>query len=640
VIKAAAVESAIRAMVKNPSLKMQFKDLGNYQSDPVRTAPIQNKLLKLSKVTSLPDLVPYAIWNSGAYPIIVRNTPATSPYVATETDSSPLNDNDSTLISLCVANLGDDAAVAFSVKVYIDAQLLWTENFGSLNGWYLSYTVNRYVGSISAGTHTLKMVVDSDGEVSEGNEANNEYTRSITVSHVEGVPCITSILPSSVSAGTGSTVTITGTGFGATQGSSVVEFFYQSGHSKIIAPVNSWSDTQIGCTVPIGTVDGYAGSAGSGPVTVRTASGVSGGYDVNVTFAYGEVKWGASSTTYKINENYGPIAGEGAAVQAAFTTWNNGGALFSLQYGGATSITASGRDYTNVILWGITSGSLATNYYWYSGSTLLESDIVFDNSYTWGVGSDYDIQSIATHELGHSLNLRDQYGNGDLAEIMYGQGESGEIKRNLTSAETAGIQWIYGLLPVELTSFAAMASAAGAALTWTTATEVNNYGFEIERRIISNHKITQSISDEWLKIGFVEGNGTSNSLHSYSYTDNSVTSGRYAYRLKQIDNDGAFKYSDEAEVTFGIPSTFTLNQNYPNPFNPTTKISYSLPEAVNVHISVFDLLGREIISLLNEEQQSGNYSVDFNAGKFGSGIYFYRIQAGNMIETKKMIFMK
>jgi hypothetical protein len=637
VIKATAIESAIRAMIKTPSLKMNFKDLSKTESDPIHTAPPQNKLPKLSKVTSLPDLRPYLIWNSNTYPIIVRKTSATSPPASSETDSSPLNDNDSTLISLCVANYGTDAAGAFLVKIYIDAQLLWTENISSLNGGYYTYPLNRYVASISVGTHTLKMVIDPDHAITESDITNNEYSRSITVSHVTGVPSITAISPSSVSAGTGSSVTITGTGFAAIQGSGVVEFFYQSGHSKIIAPVISWGDTQIECTVPIGTIDDYPASACSGPVTIRTASGVSGGYDVTVTFAYGGVYWSTSSIAYKINENYTPITGEGAAVQAGFVTWNNAGSNFSFQYGGATSITGSGFDGTNAILWGTTSGSLATNYYWYSGSTLLESDIVFDNTYIWGVGSDYDIQSIVTHELGHSLNLRDQYGNGDLAEIMYGQIGSGTIKRNLTTAETAGIQWIYGILPVELTNFTATTTNSVAMLIWQTATEVNNYGFEVQRRVVSSSK---SSASNWENIGFVFGNGTSNTSHNYSFTDQKLSTGTFAYRLKQIDNGGAFKYSQEAEVTMSVPKVFALNQNYPNPFNPNTTITFMLAEDSHVSLNVFDMLGREVETIISGEMLAGSYSKQWNAANVSSGIYFYRLQAGSFTETKKLILLK
>ena len=637
VIKAAVIESALRTMIKTPSVKMNFKDLSKNESELIHTRPLQNKMPKLSKATSLPDLRPFLIWNSSTFPIIVRKTPAASPPASSETDSAPVNDNDSTLISFSVANYGSDAAGAFFVKIYIDAQLLWTENISSLSGGFYTYPLNRYVASLSAGTHTLKMVIDPDHTVIESDRTNNEYSRLITVAHTPGVPSITSISPSSVSAGTGSSVTMTGTGFGAVQGSGVVEFFYQSGHSKIIAPVIFWSDTQIECTVPIGTVDGYPASASSGPVTVRTASGVSGGFDVTVTFAYGGVHWGTSSIAYKINENYAPLAGEGAAVQDGFITWNNAGSNFSFQYGGATSITGSGFDGTNAILWGTTSSSLATNYYWSSGSILLESDIVFDNTYPWGVGSDYDIQSIVTHELGHSLSLRDQYGNGDLAEIMYGQIGSGTIKRNLTTAEIAGIQWIYGILPVELTNFTAAAANSVVMLLWQTATEVNNYGFDVQCRVVSSIK---SSTNNWEKIGFVPGNGTSNISHKYSFTDQKPSAGTFAYRLKQIDHGGAFKYSQEAEVTMSVPNVFALNQNYPNPFNPSTSISFSLPTRTFVSLKIFDLIGKEVATLVSEEMSAGSYAKQWNASTVSSGVYFYQIRANNYCETKKLTLLK
>jgi hypothetical protein len=641
VIKATAVESAIRAMIKTPSLKMKFKDLSNNVIDPVHTAPLQNQMMKLGKVSSLPDLRPYLVWNSYNYPIIIRKTPVDT-LSSSDTDSSPLNDNDSTLISFSVANYGTDTAPAFSVKIYIDTLLFWTQNISSLTGMTYIYWLNRYVASIPAGTHTIKMVIDPDHVVTESNTTNNEYTRSITVSHVSGVPVITSISPSSVSAGTNSSVTITGSGFGATKGSSVVEFFYQSGHSKILAPVVSWSDTQIICKVPIGTIDYYDAAASSGPVTVRTVSGVSSGYNVTVTFANGGVKWNASSVTYKINENYAPLAGEGAAVRAAFTTWNNGGAAFLFQYGGATTIIASSFDATNAILWGTTSGSLASNYYWLSGSTLTQSDIVFSNTEAWGIGSNYDIQSVATHELGHSLNLRDQYGNGDLPEIMYGFSSSGEIKRNLTTAEIDGIRWIYGVLPVELTSFTARTSSTGTSLLWTTATEVNNYGFEIEKRAISS----QGSGSNWYKIGFVVGNGTSNNPHSYSYTDNTMTSGKYIYRLKQIDNNGVFKYSDEAEVSIGVPSSFALNQNFPNPFNPSTTIRFGLPVRSRVKLEVFNILGQSVVTLIEGEKEAGFVEAIWQAN-VSSGLYIYRIEAistenpnQRFMDVKKMLLLR
>jgi len=195
-------------------------------------------------------------------------------------------------------------------------------------------------------------------------------------------------------------------------------------------------------------------------------------------------------------------------------------------------------------------------------------------------------------------------------------------------------------LPVELTSFATSTNGAAVKLDWKTATEVNNYGFEIERRTI--------FSSAWAKIGFVAGNGTSNAPHSYSYADNTATSGKYVYRLKQVDNDGAFKYSGESEISLNTPAATALHQNYPNPFNPSTQISYDIAALSNVRLAVYDLLGREVAVLVNRQMEPGNYTAEFNGAGLASGLYFYRLdarqttnaQAGSYTVTKKFTLMK
>jgi hypothetical protein len=189
-------------------------------------------------------------------------------------------------------------------------------------------------------------------------------------------------------------------------------------------------------------------------------------------------------------------------------------------------------------------------------------------------------------------------------------------------------------LPVELTSFSASIKNKAVNLAWQTATEVNNYGFEIERSVISGQL------SEWEKIGFVEGNGNSNSPKYYNFTDNTATPGKYAYRLKQIDSDGSYEYSNEIKVDLGIPAEFLLQQNYPNPFNPATIISYQIPVSGKVSLRVFDMLGREVATLVNEVQEAGMYDVSFDGKSFASGAYFYRFQSGDFVKINKMILMK
>jgi hypothetical protein len=200
----------------------------------------------------------------------------------------------------------------------------------------------------------------------------------------------------------------------------------------------------------------------------------------------------------------------------------------------------------------------------------------------------------------------------------------------------------YGNLPVELTSFTANVNGQGVVLNWNTATEVNNYGFEIERTVGSG----QSAVVYWEKMGFVNGSGNSNSSKDYNFSDDNIAAGKYLYRLKQIDNDGGFKYSNEIEVEIGIPTKFSLSQNYPNPFNPETVISWHLAAGSYVTLKVYDILGNEVATLVNKEQSAGTYQISFNSQlttdnkQPSSGVYFYQLRAGNFVGTKKMILMK
>ncbi len=189
-------------------------------------------------------------------------------------------------------------------------------------------------------------------------------------------------------------------------------------------------------------------------------------------------------------------------------------------------------------------------------------------------------------------------------------------------------------LPVEISTFSASVINKSVNLVWHTATEVNNYGFEIEKRQLS------VLNSQWSKVGFVNGNGNSSSTNDYSYTDKTVTSGKYSYRLKQIDNDGQYEYSKEVEVDLGKPTTFALNQNYPNPFNPSTSIQYSVVGSQYVSLKVFNVLGKEVAVLVNEKREPGTYTVDFTSANLSGGAYFYRLQAGDFVQTKKMILLK
>jgi hypothetical protein len=240
-------------------------------------------------------------------------------------------------------------------------------------------------------------------------------------------------------------------------------------------------------------------------------------------------------------------------------------------------------------------------------------------------------------------------------------------------------------LPVELTSFKANTDNGIVILTWQTATEVNNYGFEIECAINlrgleekNGNQNIKGLDDEngnqnlggFSTLGFVEGHGNSNSPKQYSYTDKPTGGSKFQYRLKQIDIDGGFEYFPNAfgiEVELEFPTKYKLAQNYPNPFNPSTVIQYSIPtvisnrasserekslgdsspqksgirnDNVNVTLKIYDILGCEVATLVNQKQNPGNYEVTFNAGNLVSGMYIYQLTAGDFREIKKLMLMK
>jgi hypothetical protein len=192
------------------------------------------------------------------------------------------------------------------------------------------------------------------------------------------------------------------------------------------------------------------------------------------------------------------------------------------------------------------------------------------------------------------------------------------------------------ILPVELSSFSATANKNNVALNWSTASEVNNSGFEIERA---------GNNSDFVKVGFIPGAGTTTDIRSYSFVDNNLNIGTYTYRLKQVDFDGTFAYSDEVSVDITSPAEFELAQNYPNPFNPNTRITFSLAADSKVSLKVFNILGEEIFNLLNANISAGVHEFDLNASSLNSGVYLYRIEAIGLdgtrfIDVKKMTLIK
>ena len=187
-------------------------------------------------------------------------------------------------------------------------------------------------------------------------------------------------------------------------------------------------------------------------------------------------------------------------------------------------------------------------------------------------------------------------------------------------------------LPVELSSFAAkMYDQDKVKLNWKTQTEVNNFGFDVER---------QATNGQWEKVGFVNGNGNSNSPKDYTYIDNNLIGGsKFLYRLKQVDNDGQFAYSDAVEVEV-VPNEFDLSQNYPNPFNPTTTIKFSVPKQTQLKINIYNMLGELLQTVSEGIYEAGYYSVNVDASNLPSGMYIYRIESNEFVRTMKMMLLK
>ena len=280
---------------------------------------------------------------------------------------------------------------------------------------------------------------------------------------------------------------------------------------------------------------------------------------------------------------------------------------------------------------------------WYQQAVPITSFYFASTQIGWYT---YDNQIYISTNGGNTWAPQNSNTNNTLTDIFF-------INSNLGWAVGANgtiLQTNNGGTPVELISFIAdyIKSESAIEITWATATETNNQGFEILR-------FTQNDNDEWNKIGFVPGHGTTTETQHYTFTDNDVKPGKYQYKLRQIDYDGSFEYSQIVEIEIPFVSEFSLFQNYPNPFNPTTKIKYSIPTValrpalpagrqaqsdITVTLKVYDLLGSEVATLVNEEKPDGEYEVEFDATGLSSGIYFYQLKAGQFSETKKMVLLR
>lgn len=284
-------------------------------------------------------------------------------------------------------------------------------------------------------------------------------------------------------------------------------------------------------------------------------------------------------------------------------------------------------------VWGIAFNYLDNNIYWIdSGIDKIQKG----NVSTLPVAKVDVVTGLTGNPRGIVINAA-----GSL--IYWTDNSSQDISRATTSGGSvtqlfSGIPYPQGVainwdssLPVELQSFNSSVYRNDVKLVWSTASELNNRGFSVERKS----------TGEFKEISFVNGMGTTGNAHTYSFEDGNLQTGNYSYRLKQMDYNGNFKYYELAnEVTVGVPKQFSLLQNYPNPFNPVTSIEFEIPENSFVELKIFDIAGREVAQILSQSMSAGYYKYKFDAGSLSSGSYFYRIKANNFTGLKKMIVIK
>ena len=358
-----------------------------------------------------------------------------------------------------------------------------------------------------------------------------------------------------------------------------------------------------------------------------------------------------------INNSAGAVCGIYTAVNSAPVIIN---CLFSgnqstFGNGGAMGFSVSNPTIINSTLANNTAAQSGAGIWFYQSTGVVENCIIWNNT----PDALSIVQSTVTVEYSDLSTAVSGTGNISEDPLFIGSGDYPyaiqELSpcRNAGTPDTAGL-WLPRLdlagnqriyedtidigafefvvpVPVELISLTSSIKEYTVTLEWTTATETNNRGFEIER---SDDNIT------FVRIGFVPGFGTTTEVKNYSYSDQAAKTGTYYYRLKQIDFDGTSKYSEVVKVNIIVPGKYCLQQNFPNPFNPTTTIGFEIQNKSNVMIRILNSIGQEVAVVLNEEKEAGYHSVEFNGIDLSSGVYFYQIKAGSFFDTRKMILLK
>ncbi len=333
---------------------------------------------------------------------------------------------------------------------------------------------------------------------------------------------------------------------------------------------------------------------------------------------------------YVYNQSSGTVTTEGNSINKTISM-----PISDISYN-FTSASFGGTDGTGVFanqimttpVGALPSGIDAISQLYWSLSTALDTftcTLTFDLTDITGISNTANLRILKRLDSNHPWSTWSDYTLVDATHLR---------ANNVTSLS----EWAIGStggnpLPVELVSFSGVIENNAIVLRWKTATELNSYGFEIERKL-------KDCGCGWEKVGFITASGNSNSPRNYEIKDFVHTTGSYQYRLKMVDNDGKFDYSKEVNINVANPLKYELMQNYPNPFNPITTIKYAIPEAGKVTLKIISLLGEQVEELINEEKQAGFYQVEFDASKLSSGVYFYKLESNNFTQTKKLSVIK
>lgn len=396
-------------------------------------------------------------------------------------------------------------------------------------------------------------------------------------------------------------------------------FLYGNGwgiHSSLINPIQ----TTTGLT--------YAGYIGSG--VGNAAALMNTGQDVNRTFATQSGNGTSVFVSFLVNVNDAAATKNGDYIlnigsHNSDTTFTNFCGRFLARIV-AGNVNFGVENLSSTPTYGATNFAKNTTYLAVIKYTINTAGA--DSAKLWiftsGVPS---TEALAGEPEGF---IYTELGKDTINAVALRQGSSSNCVTSIVDGIHISNNWDV-TVPVELTSFSAAAVNNSVRLSWSTATETNNQGFVVEK---SANKAN------WSKIAFVAGSGNSSKPLNYSYLDNSSLNGKNYYRLKQLDNSGSFEYSKVIEVNVNSPKEYKLFANYPNPFNPSTKIAFSLAESQVVKLRVFNMLGQEVKILLNSKMDAGRHEITFNAGSLTSGVYIYKLEAGNFVQTKTMMLVK